>query len=59
MKKNGILQWGEKIKDGAEETTPVLGSQAFYAVANGERPGIYPYWKYGFSGVIKAVRYCC
>ena len=28
-----------------EQTTPKKGAEAFYAVANGTRPGIYPYYK--------------
>lgn len=31
------------LKDGAGETTPLPGSKAFYAVANGRKPGIYEY----------------
>ena len=44
MKRKGVTEPKEVIKDGAGETTPLRASQAFYAVAHGKRPGIYPYW---------------
>ena len=44
MKRNGVMEPKEVIKDGAGETTPLRDSQAFYAVAHGKRPGIHPYW---------------
>lgn len=44
MQRKGVTEPKEVIKDGAGETTPLRDSQAFYAVAHGKRPGIYPYW---------------
>ncbi|BCS00025.1 RNase H1/viroplasmin domain-containing protein [Aspergillus luchuensis] len=44
MEKNGVKQPKLVIKEGAGETTPLLGKEAFYAVANGRNPGIYPYY---------------
>jgi len=41
MKKNGVMNPKEIIKDGAGSTTPRCGSDAFYAVANGRQPGTY------------------
>jgi viroplasmin and RNaseH domain-containing protein len=38
----GVTEPKEVFKEGAGETAPLLGSQAFYAVANGANPGIYP-----------------
>ena len=34
----------EVIKAGAGETNPEWESEAFYAVAHGRKPGIFPYW---------------
>ncbi|KAK4103556.1 hypothetical protein N658DRAFT_494048 [Parathielavia hyrcaniae] len=44
MKKMGATRPQEIIKDGAGDTTPTWNSEAFYAVANGTRPGVYLYW---------------
>ncbi|KAK4075244.1 hypothetical protein Purlil1_12718 [Purpureocillium lilacinum] len=44
MRKHGVKRPNEVIKDGAGETTPLPGSRAFYAVANGKKPGITEYW---------------
>jgi viroplasmin and RNaseH domain-containing protein len=44
MNRNRVTEPKEVIKDGAGETTPLRDSQAFYAVAHGKQPGIYPYW---------------
>ena len=44
MNKNGVTEPKEVIKDGVGETTPLRNNQAFYAVAHGNRPGIYPDW---------------
>lgn len=44
MKRKGVTEPKEVIKDGAGETTPLRDDQAFYAVAHGRKPGIYPYW---------------
>jgi viroplasmin and RNaseH domain-containing protein len=49
MKKNGVMNPKEIIKDGVGSTTPLWGSDAFYAVANGRKPGIYPYFQYESS----------
>jgi viroplasmin and RNaseH domain-containing protein len=48
MKERGVTKPKEIIKDGAGDTTPTWNSKAFYAVANGTRPGIYSYWQYEF-----------
>ncbi len=48
MKSKGVVESKEVIKDGAGETTPQWDSQAFYAIANGKKPGIYEYWQYEF-----------
>ena len=45
MEKNGVKQPKLVIKEGAGETTPLLGKEGFYAVANGRNPGIYPYYQ--------------
>ncbi|KAK8013572.1 hypothetical protein PG991_009165, partial [Apiospora marii] len=37
-------EYAEILKNGAGETTPLHGCEAFYAVAHGKRPGIYSYW---------------
>jgi hypothetical protein len=34
--KNGVVEPKEVIKEGAGETTPILNSEAFYAVAHGK-----------------------
>jgi viroplasmin and RNaseH domain-containing protein len=44
MKEREVTEPKEVIKVGAGETTPLRGSQAFYAVAHGRKPDIYPYW---------------
>ncbi len=46
MKRKGVTAPKAVIKEGAGSTTPVRDSQAFYAVAHGRKPGIYPYWQY-------------
>ena len=46
MSKNGVVEPKEVIKDGAGETTPILNSGVFYAIAHGKRPGIYKNWEY-------------
>lgn len=46
MKEWKVQKYDEVLKDGAGETAPLHGAEAFYAVANGKRPGIYPYWQY-------------
>lgn len=48
MKMNKVAVPQEVIKDGAGETAPMWDSEAFYAVAHGRQPGIYPYW-YGMT----------
>lgn len=42
MTRKGVTKYEEVIKETALDTTPQRGSQAFYAVAHGRRPGIYP-----------------
>ncbi|KAE8395827.1 hypothetical protein BDV23DRAFT_144886 [Aspergillus alliaceus] len=44
MEENGVNRPTLVIKDGAGKTTPLRGDKAFYAVANGSNPGIYPYY---------------
>ncbi|PWY94165.1 hypothetical protein BO94DRAFT_532124 [Aspergillus sclerotioniger CBS 115572] len=44
MEKNGVKQPKLVIKEGAGETTSLLGKEGFYAVANSRNPGIYPYY---------------
>ena len=44
MESMGVSKAKEIIKSGAGETTP-LGGNGFYAVANGAKPGIYPYYQ--------------
>lgn len=41
MKKNGVKNPKLVIKEDEGETTPITGNKGFYAVANGENPGIY------------------
>ncbi|OJJ41996.1 hypothetical protein ASPZODRAFT_78085 [Penicilliopsis zonata CBS 506.65] len=41
MKRRGIIGPKEVFKEGAGETAPLPGNQAFYAVAYGRNPGIY------------------
>ncbi|KAI2788539.1 hypothetical protein POX_e06557 [Penicillium oxalicum] len=53
MERMGATKVKEVIKSGAGETTP-LGGNGFYAVANGKRPGIYPFY-YGENGAEKEV----
>jgi viroplasmin and RNaseH domain-containing protein len=45
MEENGVKQPKLVIKEGAGETTPLPGNEAFYAVANGRNLGIYPYYE--------------
>lgn len=51
MNSEGVTEPQEVIKDGAGETTPVRGMQAYYAVANGKQHGIYPFWQYEFPAL--------
>jgi hypothetical protein len=44
MSENGVVEPKEVIKDGAGDTTPILNGRVFYAVAYGNRPGIYEDW---------------
>jgi viroplasmin and RNaseH domain-containing protein len=44
MSRNGVTEPKKAIRDGAGETTSLWGSEAFYAVAHGKRPGIYTCW---------------
>lgn len=43
MEENGVKQPKPVFKEGAGETMPLPGNEAFYAVANGRNLGIYPY----------------
>ena len=44
MKTMGVTEAKEVLKEGAGTTAPSWGSEAFFAVANGQKPGIYEYW---------------
>jgi viroplasmin and RNaseH domain-containing protein len=44
MEGKGVAKPKEVIKDGAGSTTPLKGTQAFYAVANGKQHGVHTYW---------------
>ncbi|KAG9235622.1 hypothetical protein BJ875DRAFT_503914 [Amylocarpus encephaloides] len=58
-KSKGVKEPKEVIKDGAGETTPPRGSQAFYAVAHGRKPGIYPYWHKSTEPEVKEISGAC
>lgn len=45
MEKMGATQAKKVIKEGAGETAPLKGN-GFFAVANGAKPGIYPFYRY-------------
>ncbi|KAL3421822.1 hypothetical protein PVAG01_05978 [Phlyctema vagabunda] len=59
MKRNGVTAPKVVIKEGAGSTTPVRDSQAFYAVAHGRKPGIYPYWHKSTEQEVKEVSGAC
>lgn len=42
MKNRGVMEPKEIFKEGAGETAPLPNELAFYAVAHGKSPGIYP-----------------
>lgn len=44
MAKHGVAEYDEVIKDMSVDTTPKRMSMAYYAVAFGRDPGIYPEW---------------
>jgi hypothetical protein len=44
MSRNGVVTYDKIIKEGAGETTLLRQGEAFYAVANGKKPGIYQYY---------------
>jgi viroplasmin and RNaseH domain-containing protein len=44
MEENGVTKWKEVIRDIALDTTPKARSTAYYVVAYGAKPGIYPEW---------------
>jgi hypothetical protein len=44
MKAHGVYQYKKVIKQTALDTKPYNQNDAFYAVANGSEPGIYPGW---------------
>jgi viroplasmin and RNaseH domain-containing protein len=44
LEDNGVTSYKYSIKPGAGETTPQRGQKAYYAVANGRRPGIQTYY---------------
>lgn len=39
----------EVIKKGSGEASPIRNSKGFYAIAYGERSGVYRSWEYEFS----------
>ncbi|KAL1868930.1 hypothetical protein Daus18300_005766 [Diaporthe australafricana] len=43
MFENRVPKPKEDLKEGAGETTPIPNSLYYYAVASGDKPGIYPY----------------
>ncbi|CAI9629792.1 unnamed protein product [Alternaria burnsii] len=49
MKQNGCAKFEEIIEDTALDTTATKHDTAYYAVANGAKPGIYNVW-YGPGG---------
>ncbi|ORY61000.1 uncharacterized protein BCR38DRAFT_349462 [Pseudomassariella vexata] len=49
MSERGVTAPKEILKPGAGDTSPLLHSEAFYAVAHGKRTGILSYW-YGTIG---------
>ncbi|QKX62550.1 uncharacterized protein TRUGW13939_09711 [Talaromyces rugulosus] len=53
MKRRGIIGPKEVFKEGAGETAPLPGNQAFYAVAYGRNPGIYE--DYQFVRILRRV----
>lgn len=44
MAENRVPKHKEDLKEGAGETTPIPDSHYYYAVASGDKPGIYKYW---------------
>jgi viroplasmin and RNaseH domain-containing protein len=44
IEQNGFARCTEIIKETALETTPTRNNMAYYAVANGAKPGIYDVW---------------
>ncbi|KXG49563.1 SinR repressor/SinI anti-repressor, dimerization [Penicillium griseofulvum] len=53
MEEMGVIKAKEIIKSEAGETTPLDGN-GFYAVANGAKPGIYPFYR-GENGAEREV----
>jgi len=45
MDREGVTLYNYDIKYGAGKTNPIDGQTAYYAVANGRRPGIRPYYQ--------------
>jgi len=44
MQEHKVEQYKYVIKEGAGTTSPIKGRDAYYAVANGRKPGIYQYY---------------
>ena len=45
MDGKGVMLYNYDIKYGARKTNPVNGKTAYYAIANGRRPGIQSYYR--------------
>ena len=45
MDGKGVTLYNYDIKHGAGKTSPIDGETAYYAVANGRRPGIQSYYQ--------------
>jgi len=45
MDSKGVTLYNYDIKYGAGKTNPINGQTAYYAVANGRRPGIQSYYQ--------------
>ncbi|KAJ5805619.1 uncharacterized protein N7503_003221 [Penicillium pulvis] len=60
MTEKGVTEPREIIKSEDEDTTPVCGN-GFYAVANGDNPGVYPLYrgKYGAEKEVDKVEGSC
>jgi len=45
MRNNEVEHYNRDVKHGAGTTTPKKGETAYYAVANGHKPGIREYYQ--------------
>ncbi len=46
MVEKGITSYTKVVASDHEDTTPLNGQMAYYAVVNGRNPGIQSYYKY-------------